>query len=116
MIGNVFVTNDPSALKPTVGAVALAKTIGATPIVVASDSALSAASGSTLANTEVVRVQVKTQPVWVNYHGVATPSATNAIELVAGTIIDLSRSTWLNSTWLRSSGSDGAIVVMQLSR
>lgn len=109
---NVFVTNDTSALKPVAGALALAKTIGSAEIIVLTDTALSAASGNTVSGTQVVQVQVKTQPVWINFHG-QTPSATTGIEIVAGTILYLSRSAWLNSRWLRSSGSDGAIVVQQ---
>ena len=111
---NAFVTNDVSALKPAAGAAALAKTISSTPIVVLTDLALSAPSGSTVEGAIVFQVQVKTQAVWVNFHG-QTPSATTGIDIAVGTILYLSRSAWLNSRWLRSGGSDGAIVVQQFS-
>jgi hypothetical protein len=111
---NVFVTNDTNAIKPTAGATSLNKTIADTPIVVLTDSDLSAAADKTKAGTLIVQVQVKTQPVWVNFHG-ETPSATTGIELAVGTILYLSRSAWLNSRWLRSTGSSGAIVVQQFA-
>jgi hypothetical protein len=109
---NVFVTNDINALKPTAGATSLNKTIADTAIVVLTDTDLSAAADKTKAGTIVVEVQVKTQPVWVNFHG-ETPSATTGIEIVAGTILYLSRSAWLNSRWLRSTANSATIVVQQ---
>lgn len=112
---SIFVANDTNAIKPTAGAVALTKTISNAAIIVLTDTALSAASGSTLEGTGIVQVQVKTQPVWVNFHN-QTPSATTGIEYVAGTILFLSRSAWLNSQWLRSTGSDATIVVQQFSK
>lgn len=112
---NVFVTNDTNAIKPTAGAVSLNKTIADTPIVVRTDSDLSEVDNKTLPDTGIVQVQVKTQPVWVNFHG-ETPSATTGIELAVGTILYLSKSAWLSSRWLRSTGSSGAIVVQQFSK
>lgn len=112
---NIFVTNEQSALKPTAGASALNKTIADTAIVVLTDSALSATSGNTVADTGVVQVQVKTQPVWVNFHG-QTPSATTAVEYAAGTILWLSRSAWLASRWLRSTSESATIVVQQFAK
>lgn len=104
-----FISNQSSALKVVKGVTAaLAKTISSTTIVGSTDAALAIADA-----TEVVLVQVKDAAVWLTLHG-DTPSATTAVELAAGTLLEMSASEWKNAQWKRATGTDSKLVAQQL--
>jgi hypothetical protein len=89
MHASSFVSNNSSALKVVQGVTAaLTKVISSTAIIGSTDAAL-----ALNAATEVVLVQVKDAAVWLNLH-TQTPDADNALELAAGTILELSASEW----------------------
>lgn len=103
-----YVTNQRSSLKVINGALALSKTVSTVAIIGLTDAALNAHP-----DTEVFLVQVNSADVWVSMHGEA-PSATTAINLVVGTILEMSKSQWLAAKWLRSGATDSQIVALQL--
>ena len=103
----VFDTTSSAFRKVVPGASALTKVISSTTIVGSTDSSLALA-----ATTETLLCQIKGDAVHLNLHAHATPSASNALQLPVNTIFNLSRSEWLNATWLRVT-TDATIVAQQ---
>jgi hypothetical protein len=108
MTSAVYVSNQRSAYRVVPGALALTKTISGTAILGATDSAFTGLNK----NTEVLLIQVLGGDVWVSLHGEA-PAAGNALKIVDGTILEMSRSQWLASKWIRVSG-DTVLTAFQL--
>lgn len=104
----IFVTNQRSSYKVVQGAVALTKTISAVAIVAATDAAFAALH----ADTEVLLVQVVGDAAWVSLHGEA-PGAGTSIKFVDGSIIEMSKSQWKASKWVRVT-TDTVLTALQL--
>jgi hypothetical protein len=107
-----FVTNNRSAyvaVLPTAGGKALSKTISSTAVVTATDTVLKQVADI----TEVLLVKIYNNDVYVSLHGETPPSQANAIQLVAGTVLEMSKSEWLSAIWIRVS-ADAVVTALQL--
>ena len=89
-----FVTNLPTALKPTKGAGHLTATT------ISSTAEASSAIGTLHADTEVVTFQVATDSVRMTVNG-TTPTSAVGLLLYPGQLWSLSRSEWLAAKFIR---------------
>ena len=97
-----FVTNLPTALKPTKGAGHLTATT------ISSTAVASSAIGTLHADTEVVTFQVATDSVRMTVNG-TTPTSAVGLLLYPGQLWSLSRSEWLAAKFIESGWSVKAL-------
>jgi hypothetical protein len=105
-------SNARNSLTVVQGAKAMTKTISSTPIVAATDSAFIGANGLH-PNTQIVRLQIYSNDIYMSVHGETPPSTANAVQLVAGTILEMSKSEWISAIFVRVS-ADATLTVQQL--